>query len=76
MKRSTWLSAKITDDEKAIVTSEAKAAGKTVSDFVRERALGATRAVQPVASQAALQVHHIDELGADPWRHDTGALSR
>lgn len=78
-KRTVHLSAKVAPEDKLAIEAKARAEGKTVSGMLRDFARGASAShagVAPAAQPETLQVHHVDELGADPWRRDNGALQR
>lgn len=77
MKKTTHVGVKMSDEDRARVVESARAAGVSISEFIRRRAVGdaaPARGAPPAA--AAPASHHVDELGADALRVDNGALSR
>ncbi len=80
-KRTSYFGIRFTDAERRRL--ELEAGRKPLAAAIRERLFSgdappgpAPGPAGPAEQPAALQVHHVDEIGPDPWRRDNGALSK
>lgn len=80
-KRDAYVGFKLDSEEKQRLATEA--GGRPLAAVVRERLFSKPptenvgNTAQPATPKAGgLAVYHVDEIGADPWRRDNGALKK